>query len=385
MQRSEIDRVVSEIRTFFEQDTTKMAPSEGFHPASSYSDADWARREMKMLRSHPIVLGHGSQVPEPGDFRTDDTTGVPVLLSRQADGSLKAFLNICRHRGARLCPEESGRKKLFVCPYHAWSFKNDGSLMQTPRPEGFQNLDKANYGLVELPCEERHGLVWVVLDPHGEIDVAAHLGDLDGELANYGMADMVMERDEILTYDMNWKFVVDGFLEVYHFAKLHQNSIAPYFYGWHSPFDHFGRNGRLIGVRKSFDDIREKDTSGMEDFEILKTLAVNYVLFPNTVLVWQADHFECWTAYPGPTPDSCKVRVQSITSRDDAAEANKRRWDKNWKILISTVVAEDWAVSKTIHECAPEIPEDTIVFGRNEPGLQHFHGQLKDAVEATTN
>lgn len=385
MQRSEIDRVVSEIRSFFDRDTTKMAPTEGFHDASTYADPEWARREGKMLRSQPVILGHSSQLPEPGDYRTDDTAGVPVLLSRQADGSLKAFLNICRHRGARLCTEPSGRKKLFVCPYHAWSFKNDGSLMQVPRPEGFENLDRTKFGLAELPCEERHGLIWVVLDPHGTIDVATHLGKLDEELASYGMADMVMERDEILTYDMNWKFVVDGFLEVYHFAKLHQNSIAPFFYGWHSPFDEFGPSGRLIGVRKSFDDIRDKDTSEMTNFEILKTLAVNYVLFPNTVLVWQADHFESWTAYPGATPGSCTVRVQSITRREDATEAKKPKWDKNWKILIGTVVAEDWTVSKTIQECAPDMPEDTIVFGRNEPGLQHFHGQLKKAVEATTN
>ena len=105
MQRSEIDRVVSEIRSFFDQDTTKMAPTEGFHPASTYADAGWARREEKMLRSHPMILGHSSQLPEAGDYRTDDTAGVPVLLARQSDGSLKAFLNICRHRGARLCPD----------------------------------------------------------------------------------------------------------------------------------------------------------------------------------------------------------------------------------------------------------------------------------------
>ncbi len=382
MQRTEIDRVVAEIRSFFDRDTTRLFDAEFMHPASTYADAAWAKREKSMLRDHPVILGHSSQLPEPGDYRTDDTAGVPVLLSRQADGSLKAFLNICRHRGARLCLEPAGRKKLFVCPYHAWSFKNDGSLMQTPRPEGFENLDKARFGLQELPCEERHGLIWVVLNPHGSIDVAAHLAELDTELAAYGIGDMVMERDEILTYDMNWKFVVDGFLEVYHFAKLHQNSIAPYFYGWHSPFDRFGLNGRMIGVRKSFDGIREKDTSGMGNFDILKTLAVNYVLFPNTVLVWQGDHFESWTAYPGSTPDTCTVRVQSITRREDAVAEQKAKWDKNWKILISTVVAEDWAVSKTIQECAPDMPEDTIVFGRNEPGLHHFHGMLKSEIDA---
>mgnify|MGYP005752310899 CR=1 FL=1 len=381
MQRSELDRVVDEIRSFFTDNTTRMTEQVGRHPASAYSDPDWAARERRMLARYPMILGHESQIPNAGDFRTDDSTGVPVLLVRQADGAIKAFLNICRHRGARLCTEEAGNRRLFVCPYHAWSFKTDGALMQTPRPEGFDGLERESYGLAELPCEVRHGLIWVQLERGSSIDVAAHLGRLDDELAAYGMADMVMERDEDLDFDMNWKFVIDGFLEVYHFAKLHQNSISPYFYGWHSPWDEFGRNGRLIGVRKSFDTIRDADTSVMSNWDLLKTIAVNYVLFPNTVLVWQGDHFESWTAYPGKRPDTCRVRVQSITRKEDAVPEKKEKWDRNWKILIGTVVAEDWAMCKTIQEVAPYMPGDELIFGRNEPGLHHFHGQIQAATD----
>lgn len=382
MQRSELDRVVDEIRSFMTADTTRMADTVFEHPASAYSDPDWARRERAMLARHPMILGHGSQIPNPGDFRTDDSTGMPVLLVRQADHSIKAFVNICRHRGARLCEETSGNRKLFVCPYHAWSFKMDGALMQTPRPEGFEGLDRKDYGLAELPCQERHGLIWVALDRTATIDVAAHLGPLDAELAAYDMAELVLERDEILDFDMNWKFVIDGFLEVYHFAKLHQKSIAPYFYGWHSPWDSYGQNGRLIGVRKAFDTIRDADTSGLSNWDILKTIAVNYVLFPNTVLVWQGDHFESWTAYPGQRPDTCRVRVQSITRKQDAVPEKTAKWDKNWKILIGTVISEDWAMCRTIQNGAAFMPADRLVFGRNEPGLHHFHGQIKAAVEA---
>ena len=385
MQRSELDRVIQKVRRFFDDGTTEMFPAEGFHKASSYADPEWARRELLMLKSKPLVLGHSSQLPSPGDFRTDDSTGVPVLLCRQADGRLRAFLNICRHRGARLCTEGSGNRQIFVCPYHAWTFRADGALKGMPRPEGFKNLDRAKFGLAELPCEERHGLIWIVLDPAGSIDVAAHLGSLDAELASYGMDRMVMERDEFLTYDMNWKFVIDGFLEVYHFAKLHKNSIAPYFYGWHSPFDIFGANGRLIGVRKAFDALREADLSAMDRFAVLKTLAVNYILFPNSVLVWQSDHFECWTAYPADSPGRCRVRVQSITRPEDTGENSRPKWDKNWKILIGTVVAEDWDVSRTIQQGAAYMPDDLLVFGRNEPGLQHFHGSLKREIEAVAD
>lgn len=383
MQREELLRIVDEIRGYYEADSTKLYDAEGRHPARTYLDDGWADREATMLARFPQIVGHSSQIPNAGDFYTDDTTGKPILIVRQDDGSVKAFLNICRHRAAKLVPDETGTKKLFVCPYHAWSFRKDGGLQSVPRPEGFCNLDKADLGLFEVPCEVRHGLIWIVPQVGAEINVAEHLAGFDEELASFDMGDMVQERDEILTFDMNWKFVVDGFLEVYHFAKLHQNSIAPFFHGWHSPYEARGKNGRLVGVRKAFDAVNESGPEGIETKQLLKTIALNYVLFPNTVLVWQADHFECWTAYPGKTPTDCVVRVQSITPRDKAGPEFKEKWDKNWKILIGTVVAEDWAVSKTIQESIHAMPDDSMVFGRNEPGLQHYHGQLIEQVEAT--
>jgi phenylpropionate dioxygenase-like ring-hydroxylating dioxygenase large terminal subunit len=385
MQRVELDRIIREVGEYYEQDSTKLAPAEGFHAASSYANGDWAAKERRMLRRVPIIVGHSSKLKEPGSFFTDDTTGVPLIVVRQNDGSLRALVNVCRHRGARVCAEAEGTRRVFVCPYHAWSFRSDGSLLKIPRPEAFPNLDAKDYGLTEVPVEERHGFIWVLPTPGATIDVAAHLGALDAEIASYGASEMVLEREAILTENMNWKFVIDGFLEVYHFASLHAKSISPYFHGRYSPYDAYGRNGRLIGVRRSFDAVRESGTDGIETAELTKNFAFNYVIFPNTVLVWQADHFECWTSFPGETPDKCVVRVQSITPKSMAGPQFTSRWDKNWKILIGTVVSEDWAVSKSIQQSIHAATNDTIVFGRNEIGLQHFHGEIRKEVERATN
>jgi phenylpropionate dioxygenase-like ring-hydroxylating dioxygenase large terminal subunit len=385
MQRVELDKIVKEVGEYYEQDSTKLAPAEGFHAASSYADRDWAARERRMFRQFPIIVGHSSKLKEPGSFFTDDTTGVPLIVVRQNDGSLKALINVCRHRGARVCTEAEGTRRVFVCPYHAWSFRADGSLLKIPRPEAFPNLDEKQYGLTEVPVEERHGFIWVLPTPGAKIDVAAHLGALDAELASYGTSDMTLERETVLTEDMNWKFVIDGFLEVYHFASLHAKSIAPYFHGRYSPYDAYGKNGRLIGVRRSFDSVRGTDIDKIETSELAKNFAFNYVIFPNTVLVWQADHFECWTSFPGETPDKCVVRVQSITPKAMTGSEFTSRWDKNWKILIGTVVSEDWAVSKTIQQSIHAVTNDAVVFGRNEIGLQHFHGEIRREVERGAN
>lgn len=381
MDRQTLDRLVAEIESHMDAGSTTLWETEGHQPASHYADADWHAQERALLRRYPVIVGHSSKLKAPGDYFTHDATGVPILVVRQDDGSVRAMLNICMHRGARICAKEEGTKRTFVCPYHAWSYRLDGSLRNIPRPEGFPNTDPAQHGLQPLPIEERHGFIWVVPTPGAAIDVAAHLGPLDAELASYDAQALVMEREAWMPADMNWKFVLDGFLEVYHFATLHAKSIAPYFYGHHSPFESLGAHGRMVGVRASFEKIRGVPKEGMESSELIKHLAVNYYIFPNTILVWQGDHFESWTAFPGEKPDGSLTHVQSVTTVEAAQPEHEAKWDRNWKIMTGTVVEEDWAMSKTIQQSVHAMPDNRIVFGRNEPGLQHFHGQLTRHIE----
>ncbi len=378
MDRATQERVFAEIRSYFKSSGTKLSATETYHRATTYTDPAHHERERELIRRYPIIVGRSSSLAKAGDFFTDDSTGVPIIVSRQANGGLKALINVCRHRAARVCVETSGHKTSFVCPYHAWSYKIDGSLRPVPSA-AFPGLDLASNGLVELPVQERHGFIWVVATPGASIDVAAHLGELDAELATYGLENFVVEREVVRKEEINWKFVIDGFLEVYHFPTLHANSIAPYFHGKYSPFDGFGRNGRLVGVRASFAKIIDLP---FDDVDLMPHIAVNYQIFPNTVLVWQGDHFEVWISSPGQTPNSSSVHIQSLTTPEMSGKDHTARWDKNWKVLIDTVVTEDWAISMAVQNSLPFVANDRIVFGRNEPGLQHFHNQLEDAVAA---
>jgi len=383
MDRQILEKIVAQVESYMEQGSTALWEREAPQVASRYADPAWQAREWQVIRSQPVIVGHASQLREAGDFFTHDAAGLPILVVRQDDGSVKAMLNICSHRGARIVGKAEGQRRAFSCPYHAWTYRIDGSVFRVPREEeGFPHLDRQRHALAQLPVQERHGLIWVVPTPGAAIDVAGHLGPLDAELASYGAASMVLERQDRLGADMNWKFVLDGFLEVYHFATLHAKTIAPYFHGNYSPFEAFGRHGRMVGVRASFDKVRGKPKADIATADLLKHLAINYYLFPNTILVWQGDHFECWTAFPGERPDRCIAHVQSITSPEAAQPEFEARWDRNWKVMMDTVVAEDWAMSRTIQDSVHAMPGNRIVFGRNEPGLQHFHGQLALQVEA---
>ncbi|HSV83181.1 MAG TPA: aromatic ring-hydroxylating dioxygenase subunit alpha [Ramlibacter sp.] len=382
MDRKTLEQIVAQVETYMDQGATALWDQAAPQVASRYADPAWHAREWQVIRSQPVIVGHASKLKAAGDFFTHDAAGVPILVVRQEDGSVKAMLNICRHRGSRLVTRAEGQRRAFSCPYHAWTFRADGSLLRVPREEGFPDIERSGLGLAQLPVEERHGFIWVVPTPGARIDVASHLGALDAELASYDAAAMVLERQDQLRADMNWKFVLDGFLEVYHFATLHAKTIAPYFHGNYSPFDAFGRHGRMVGVRSSFDKVRGQPKGDIATPDLIKHLAINYYIFPNTILVWQGDHFECWTAFPGDRPDRCVAQVQAITTREAAQPEFETRWDRNWKVMIDTVVDEDWAMSRTIQESVHAMPGNRILFGRNEPGLQHFHAQLARQVEA---
>jgi phenylpropionate dioxygenase-like ring-hydroxylating dioxygenase large terminal subunit len=352
-------------------DRTRLAAQELHRTPGSYSSEDVHDAERRMILTKPVIVGHSSALSGPGDFISHSDCGVPILVVRQRDGSVKAFVNACRHRGAKVCAGERGSAKAFSCPYHGWTYNQDGTLRRVPQ-DGFPNLDVEEFGLVELSCESRHGLIWVVPTPDVPIDVARHLGPLDEELAQYPLDRYVLERDELLDEGLNWKFVIDGFLEIYHIPFLHKHSIAPWFHGHSSPFDQLGRHSRLVGVKKSFDALTEKPFEEVDD--LLQHVAVNYQVFPNTMIVWQQDHFEVWTSFPGATARECKVRIMSLVTPEMSGEEYKRRWDKNWRVLIDTVKGEDWAVCHEIQDALPSM--QSLVFGRNEPGMQHFHASV---------
>lgn len=379
MDRQTQGQIFAEICGYLANGSTKLAKGEMAHPAETYYDPEHLARERRLLTLSPLVVGHADELKNPGDYIAHDLPGLPFLVVRQNDGTLKAFRNVCSHRGARICDQRRGNASQFICPYHAWSYRTDGSLKGYPR-SAFPGLDRDEASLPQLQVAEQLGLIWLQQDTDTPIDLDRHLGSLLAEIEGLGIRDCVLHRSEVLEANINWKSVLDGFLEIYHFASLHAGSIGPYFYGTHSPFDEFGHNGRLVGVRKSFDGIADKP---FEDIELLPHVAVNYHVFPNTIIVWQGDHFEIWTSFPGAIPGKCRVLVQMAIPRESYTEETIPRWRRNWQIMTDTVIGEDWAISESVQQALPHIAKDRVVFGANEPGLQHLHGRLADALRAS--
>ncbi|MFT5805360.1 MAG: phenylpropionate dioxygenase-like ring-hydroxylating dioxygenase large terminal subunit, partial [Candidatus Paceibacteria bacterium] len=158
-------------------------------PTAAYVCPDIAAKEWRLLfQHHPQLIGLSGDLAEPGSFLTIDDFGTPVLATRDRDGVFHAFLNACRHRGVRVAQDTRGRKNIFTCPFHAWSYSNTGDLVAIPDEDHFGPVDKSCHGLIELPAVERDGLLWVHPQPDGHLDIDELLGKtLAEELASYDL------------------------------------------------------------------------------------------------------------------------------------------------------------------------------------------------------
>ncbi|QIG54344.1 Rieske (2Fe-2S) protein [Altererythrobacter sp. BO-6] len=146
-------------------DTMEYADEVVRVPASAYTDeALFEREKQQIFRRLPLMVAPSCEIPEPGDYKAMDICGVPLLLTRKKDGTVGAFLNMCKHRGNPLA-EGTGNATRLMCGYHGWTYKNDGQLVGVASPQDFGAIDKAELCLTRFPAYESAGLIWATLDP----------------------------------------------------------------------------------------------------------------------------------------------------------------------------------------------------------------------------
>jgi phenylpropionate dioxygenase-like ring-hydroxylating dioxygenase large terminal subunit len=377
MQRHVQTELATRFFSYLEGRVTHYADREMHIPVEVYYDPEHNRREREQIfRRQPIVVAHSSELLDPGDFITGDIVGAPVLVVRQHDGSLKAFSNVCRHRGAKVATEEHGCVKRFRCPYHAWTYGRDGRLQSIPFAEGFDGIDRWEYGLIELPVDERHGMVWAIATPGDPLDIAALIGEeMDNELASFDLDSFTLVKQATYIEEMNWKVVADGFLDPYHLQFVHPKTVGPFFNTNVYTLDVLGPNvARLVVSRRSMHDVKHEDPATVD---LMPHIICNYMLLPNTFVTVEPRHFEVWTISPHPTdPQKCKTTIRFLLPNPPKDEREQSYLDKNWKLLIHTVVDEDWGVGRTLQQGIARGEVTETLAGRNEAPIQFVHGNL---------
>jgi Rieske 2Fe-2S family protein len=210
-------------------------------PGEFYTDSEVFRAEQsRIFESMWFAVARSAELASPGQFVTKPVGRESVLVVRGRDGELRAFLNVCRHRGARLCDAESGRlRRSIQCGYHAWTYGFDGVLVAAPNLTSMQDVDRVEYGLIKVHLREWLGYAWVCLADEPPSFETVVVGAATERLGRSDMIDAwQVERLAVghrITYDVraNWKLVIENFMECYHCATIHPEltEVLPEFAG----------------------------------------------------------------------------------------------------------------------------------------------------------
>lgn len=359
--------------------TTDLASGERRVSAQDYTSVERHVRDTAMLLASPQLVGYVSELPKPGAYCTKAVMGRSILLTRTADGLVKAFNNVCLHRQSRVVTG-CGTAKRFSCPYHAWTYDNTGRLVAVPGADGFPSIALRSSGLTELPAAEFAGFLWVALDPDATLDVAAHLGSLAEELDAWGIGRWSPLGEKVLDCGINWKLAVDTFAENYHFATVHRQTFAKIARSNCTVFDSYGRHHRLVFPLNS---ILELDNVPEEQWDPFQNLVVIYALFPNIVLSVTIANGELFRIYPADRPGRSTTVHQNSTPLDVSDDSVAAGAQAVFDYAHATVRDEDYRLAETLQANLESGARADLLFGRNEPGLQHRHMAWAEATAAT--
>ena len=194
---------------------SRMLPIEAY---TSQEVFDWERRH---FFSGWTCLGRSADIAEPGMQRAERVGDTSALLVRGEDGVLRAFANVCRHRGHEILPcEGTAKARAITCPYHSWSYRLDGELFSAAGYAGFPSFDKSEFPLRALKVEEWHGLVFV--DPSGSAGpLSAHLAGLEERVGPYRLETLEVRGRHDYVIKANWKIITENYQECYHCSSIH--------------------------------------------------------------------------------------------------------------------------------------------------------------------
>ena len=381
MQHSDQITQIKLLMARLDSGTTVDAGGFRLNPTSVYTDPDLAAREQaEFFASHPQVIGCSGDLPEPNSFFTLSDLGVPMLATRDSQGRFRVFVNSCRHRGAIVEERDRGSARRFACPFHNWTYDTGGALVGVAKPEHFGDIDLECHGLVELPAVEQYGLLFV----HPQLDGAINVDDLLGEELAAEMESWRFDQLAYLgndTYEAacNWKLAMDTFGETYHFTTLHQNSLITQFHGNVQAYDTFGRNHRMLLVKRTIDSLRDLPE---DEWDITTAALPVYWLFPNVQLMPFAEVCVLLRAYPDADHPGRHTSRISFYARPDMLEDEAMSNALSYAVhqFGSVIRDEDYAASASQQATADSGRVEHVVFGHNEPALHHYHNTYRAAL-----
>jgi phenylpropionate dioxygenase-like ring-hydroxylating dioxygenase large terminal subunit len=352
-------------------------------PGWVYSDSEFFAVEMdRVIRPAWQVVGHESDIPRPGDWRTLDYLGESVIAIRGDDGEVRAFFNVCRHRASRLVAGEAGCARRLTCPYHAWTYRLDGRLIGVPNKRDYPGLDPAKLGLAPVEMESWHGFLFVRLESGGP-SVAEMMAPYAHEIAPYRFEALrALGRVTFRPRAVNWKNIADNYSDGLHIPVAHPGLTRLFGRGYRIEAEaHVDRMSGDLLERESTNPSERAYQAYLPDVSYLpaelRRRWLYFKLWPNVAFDIYPDQVDFMQFLPV-SPTETLIREISYAVPDDRREMRAARY-LNWRIN-RRVNAEDTALIEGVQAGMASQSYTPGPLGESEVCVRSFARKLRRLI-----
>jgi phenylpropionate dioxygenase-like ring-hydroxylating dioxygenase large terminal subunit len=339
----------------------------------------------RVLNRTWLLAGRSSQVAEPGDWLSFESHGETVVITRQPDGSLAAFHNVCQHRGPSFVTALQGcGARRFSCPYHGWVYDTTGRLVGVPERDDFSEEQLAGLSAPAVAAQEWGGWVWVHLaDDRPNVSLIDWIGsEIGQDLGRFRMEEM--ELLEVIEWDVpvSYKAIVDGFNEIYHTAALHHVPPTWVKAARDASFHFVNDHNYMCFVPRH----ETKDELAV-DWDHHRYAICHYVVFPNTVFNCNPEHIQVFDPIPIDVDRTRFLCWQLIYPGDRSDPVYAEYYDRmiaHWARL-KAVVAEDIEIYDQLARTKRSSAYQRNLLNERECKIAHYHETMARLLQTPTS
>ncbi len=354
--------------------TTDQADDIMVKPVADYIDNDIISSEVnKIFYDHPVPVALSAELKENNSYKATKAIDTPLLITRGKDGIARTFINICKHRGAPVCPEGSGKKSKFNCTYHGWMYNNTGNLVNIFKSDTFGDIDKSKIKLTELFCEERSGFIWVCLNPDIKYDLDKWMNGFEEELDDIDLKNWHLFKSIKINGPM-WKICWDGYTDGYHHHMVHPETVGKNTIVNLIAHDTYGPHQRFAFGLKNIDELSDIEE---KDWEPENHLRLIHSVFPNSsISAIQNEHCLVSIIFPSPDLQETITTQYILCLKEPKTREEIKKAEEFAELSRAAIIDEDYPINFKIQESIHSKANTEFLFGKNEPIQQHYHNWI---------
>ena len=354
--------------------TTDQADGIMVKPVADYTDNEIISSEVnKIFYDHPVPIALSAEFKENNSYKAAKVIDTPLLITRGEDGVVRTFINICKHRGAPVCPEGTGKKSKFNCTYHGWMYNNTGNLVNIFKSDTFGDIDKSKIKLTELFCEEKSGFIWACLNPDIKYDLNKWMNGFDAELDDIDLKNWHLFKSIKINGPM-WKICWDGYTDGYHHHMVHPETVGKNTIVNLIAHDTYGPHQRFAFGLKNINelsDIEEKDWDPENHLRLIHSV------FPNSsISAIQNEHCLVSIIFPSLDLQETITTQYILCLKEPKTKEEIKKAEDFAELSRAAIIDEDYPINFKIQESIHSKANTEFLFGKNEPIQQHYHNWI---------